>query len=119
MTGPFNLSAMTTAVCLLLPLAAQAQAPRPALPDGPGKQLVDGVCTGCHQTNMITQSSGYTREDWGTLIGTMIDLKGVPDQQEGLPRAPAPLGVAVSDEGRVFVTSTQPADGFSRSISTR
>lgn len=81
MPGPFNLSAMTTAVCLLLPLAAQAQAPRPALPDGPGKQLVDGVCTGCHQTNMITQSSGYTREDWGTLIGTMIDLKGVPDQR--------------------------------------
>ena len=33
---------------------------------------------------MITQSSGYTREGWKELIGTMIDLKGVPDQQAAI-----------------------------------
>jgi len=27
------------------------------LPDGPGKALVEGACTGCHQTNMITLST--------------------------------------------------------------
>lgn len=84
MPGTLNLSAMTAALGLLFPLAAQAQAPTPALPDGPGKQFVDGVCTGCHQTNMITQSSGYTRDGWHELIGTMIDLKGVPDQQSAI-----------------------------------
>ena len=57
MPGSLNLSTMTAAVCLLVPLSAHAQAPSPGLPDGPGKQLVEGVCTGCHQTNMITQSS--------------------------------------------------------------
>ena len=67
-----------------VPLAAQAQAPAPALPDGPAKQLVDGVCAGCHQTNMITQSLGYTREGWHELIGTMIDLRRAPDQQAAI-----------------------------------
>jgi virginiamycin B lyase len=84
MPGPLKLTTATAAVCLLFPLAAQAQAPTPALPDGPGKQLVDGLCTGCHQTNMITQSSGYTSEGWQELIGTMMDLKSVPDQQTAI-----------------------------------
>ena len=84
MLKPFTLSLMTAAVCMLAPFAAQAQGKPPALPDGAGKELVSGVCTGCHQTNMITQSSGYTREGWKELIGTMIDLSGVPDQQAAI-----------------------------------
>jgi virginiamycin B lyase len=52
------------------------------LPDGAGKELVEGVCTGCHQTNQITRSSGYTREGWAELTSTMIDLSGSPDEQE-------------------------------------
>jgi virginiamycin B lyase len=84
MPAPLKLSTMTAAVCLLLPLSAHAQAPSPTLPDGPGKNLVEGVCSGCHQTNMITQSSGYSREGWQELIGTMIDLNGVPDQKEAI-----------------------------------
>jgi virginiamycin B lyase len=51
------------------------------LPEGPGKQLVEGVCTGCHQTNQITRSSGYTREGWKELTSTMIDLSGSPEEQ--------------------------------------
>jgi virginiamycin B lyase len=69
---------------VLVPFAAQAQNPNQAaaqLPDGPGKELVEGACTGCHQTNMITQSSGYSREQWKELTGTMIDLAGDPDVQ--------------------------------------
>ncbi len=84
MPKPFTLSLMTAAVCMLAPFAAQAQGKPPALPDGAGKELVSGVCTGCHQTDMITQSSGYTREGWKELIGTMIDLSGVPDQQAAI-----------------------------------
>ena len=60
-----HVSLLTAAAFLLAaPLAAQAQGQTPALPEGTGKQLIEGVCTGCHQTNMITQSSGYTREGW-------------------------------------------------------
>ena len=51
------------------------------MPDGKGKELVSGVCSACHQTNMITQSSGYTHDGWKELVGTMIDLKPTPEQQ--------------------------------------
>jgi virginiamycin B lyase len=74
-------SLTAAALCALVPLAAQAQGQQPTLPDGAGKQLVEGICTQCHQTNMITQSSGYTRDGWKELIGTMINLASVPDQQ--------------------------------------
>jgi virginiamycin B lyase len=49
------------------------------LPAGPGKEVVQGVCTACHRTNQITRSSGYTRAGWQELIGTMIDLSGSPE----------------------------------------
>jgi virginiamycin B lyase len=67
---------------MIVPLAAQAQAP--GLPHGPGKELVKGACAGCHQINLITSSSGYTREGWNELIGTMIDLSPAPEQRAAI-----------------------------------
>jgi virginiamycin B lyase len=67
-------------VAALLPVAAWGQAS--ALPDGEGRELVETVCTGCHQTNLITRSSGYTREGWQELTATMIDLSGTPDERD-------------------------------------
>jgi virginiamycin B lyase len=68
----------------LLPLAAQSQgqSQNPALPeDGSnGKLLADGLCTLCHRTNLITNSSGYTRESWKELIDTMLDLTSAPQE---------------------------------------
>ncbi len=58
--------------------SGQAQSRNAGLPDGDGKQLVEDVCTACHRTNLITRSSGYTREDWAELTSTMIDLDGDP-----------------------------------------
>jgi virginiamycin B lyase len=66
------------AAIALIPLAAEAQGQAGGLPEGPGKDLVAGICTGCHQTDQITRSSGYSGEHWKELIGTMIDLS--PDQ---------------------------------------
>jgi virginiamycin B lyase len=48
------------------------------LPEGDGKQLVQGVCAACHETNLITRSSGYTLEGWRDLMQTMINLSGTP-----------------------------------------
>jgi len=62
----------------LLPSAALAQAD---LPEGSGKDLVASVCAACHQVSEITRSSGYTRDQWKELIGTMLDLSGTPDKQ--------------------------------------
>jgi virginiamycin B lyase len=64
--------------CGLAPLSVEAQGAPSALPDGAGKEQVEAVCTGCHQTDQIMRSSGYTREGWKDLTGTMIDLSGSP-----------------------------------------
>ena len=61
---------------MVIPFTAQGQ--QNELPDGDGKQLVEGVCTACHQVNQITRSSGYTPEGWRELIQTMINLSGTP-----------------------------------------
>ena len=70
-----------------IPASALAAAPAMpmravAMPDGPGKPLVEAVCTTCHQLNMITNSSGYSRDHWGKLISTMADLSGSPKQRD-------------------------------------
>jgi DNA-binding beta-propeller fold protein YncE len=44
-----------------------------------------------------------------------LSLTTVSGQQNDLPRAPAPFGVAVSNEGEVFVTHVDPADSPARS----
>ena len=61
---------------MMASLAAQGQPVQ--LPEGEGKQLVQGVCTACHDTNEIMRSSGYTREGWRELIQTMINLSETP-----------------------------------------
>jgi virginiamycin B lyase len=60
----------------VFPLTAQGQPAQ--LPDGDGKQIVQSACASCHETNLITRSSGYSREGWRELILTMIDLSGTP-----------------------------------------
>jgi len=84
MSKPLAVSFLIAAVAAAVPFAVQAQAPgRPGmLPEGPGKAMVEGTCTACHQTNMITRSSGYTRDQWKELFGTMIDLSASPAEQD-------------------------------------
>ena len=73
---------LAVSVCALVPLVAQtAPAPTP-LPEGPGKALVEQVCTQCHNVNQIRNSSGYTKEHWQELIGNMADLNGSPKQRD-------------------------------------
>lgn len=69
MSRAFAASLPAVALFVLGASTADAQ-----LPDGPGKELVEGVCTACHQTNQILGSSGYTREGWQELTATMVDL---------------------------------------------
>ena len=45
-------------------------------------EVVEAVCTTCHETNQVTRSSGYTEDGWRKLIGAMIDLSGSPKQQD-------------------------------------
>lgn len=61
-------------------VVAQGSAVAAGLPDGKGRDVVDAVCTGCHDANQILRSSGYTAEGWSELTGSMIDLSGSPDE---------------------------------------
>ena len=63
-------------------VGAQAQNQVSDLPEGPGKVLVEGICTACHQTNQITRSSGYSSAGWQALFSTMVDLSASPREQQ-------------------------------------
>ena len=58
-------------LAVLLPMLAQGQS---TLPEGEGRELVQGACAACHDVNLIARSTGYTHERWGYIIDTMIDL---------------------------------------------
>jgi virginiamycin B lyase len=76
-------SALLTAAFMLvvLPAGAQEKKGPPPMPDGKAKPMVEGICASCHALQLINNSSGYTREHWQELVGTMIDLSGNKDQQ--------------------------------------
>lgn len=80
------MSRQSTVLCaasagaILFVAFAAAQSPALGLPDGPGKDLVEGTCTACHPASRITRSSGYTQEEWRELAGTMIDLSASPEE---------------------------------------
>ena len=81
------LRAASLVALLSAPSLALAQSPsgatdRAGLPDGPGKDLVQGICSGCHQVREIQRSLGYTREGWNELIASMVDMKAAPDQHK-------------------------------------
>lgn len=68
-----SVSSFSILACLA-PLAAHGQDTSSGLADAANRDLVEQVCSSCHRSNLITRSSGYTRDGWQELIGTMIDL---------------------------------------------
>lgn len=71
-------TALAAAAVAVTSTASLAQ----GLPAGDGKDLVEGVCTACHQTVEIQRSSGYTREGWTELISSMIDLSSAKPERD-------------------------------------
>ena len=61
-----------------LPIQAGGQEAAPGsqgpLPDGPGKAAVQANCVQCHGLNVIPRTWGFTKDDWGALIATMVVL---------------------------------------------
>ena len=71
-----TLRSATFLAALLVPASALA------LPEGEGRELVQGVCGSCHGTSVIERSSGYSREDWRYLTSTMLDLSNNEEGQD-------------------------------------
>jgi cytochrome c5 len=44
-----------------------------ALPDGPGRKILDNSCTVCHKLIEVTKFKGYySKENWRDIVATMI-----------------------------------------------
>src|SRR5689334_1471654 len=74
---------LAAALWALLPATALTQGRRGApvtLPEGPGKDIVQGVCSQCHSLALIT-NDGYSRDEWPRIFGTMIEL---PNDQKNI-----------------------------------
>ena len=58
--------------------AAMAAVVAPALaqnlPNGNGREMVEMICSGCHDLSPITDAAGFSREDWETVVKSMIDM---------------------------------------------
>jgi len=104
-----SLTLAAVSVVAAIPSAGFPQGRRNApvtLPDGPGKDIVEGVCGHCHSLSLIT-NDGYTREEWPRIFGTMIDL---PKAQADLvadylathfPEKPKPPAVLIAGPAKV------------------
>ena len=68
---------LVVAACAVAPFTAGAQ----GLPEGKAKRVVEGMCASCHSLQLIQNSSGYSREHWQELVGTMVDLSENPQQR--------------------------------------
>ncbi|HXE27501.1 MAG TPA: hypothetical protein VN656_03255 [Stellaceae bacterium] len=106
-------------------LFASAQAPtpqqQPQLPDGPGKDIVQQSCAGCHSLGRFT-NSGYSPEEWKTVIAMMRNVGAPlsPDQvpvvtaylAKNFPAKPAPQPDVIAGPVKVsFKEWTVPTPG--------
>jgi len=52
------------------------------LPKGNGKEVVETVCGGCHDLTPITESVGFSREDWDMVVQSMIAMGAMIKPEE-------------------------------------
>jgi len=73
------LSAAAAGAAALAVVIAPASAQ--SLPNGNGKELVERVCSACHDLSPITDH-GFSRADWEAVIANMNDMGAMipPDQ---------------------------------------
>jgi virginiamycin B lyase len=73
-----SLRKIVAATVVLSGAAAAGVALAPALaqtlPNGNGKDVVERICTACHDLSPITDSIGFSRTDWETVIKAMVDM---------------------------------------------
>src|SRR2546429_255629 len=82
-------------LCSVLPAWAQKE-----MPDASGKALVDAQCNSCHALTART-GSGYTPEDWKTVMRMMIN--------HGVNIAPDQLGPMTDYLAKTFPVTGRPA----------
>lgn len=71
-------SSRRTAICtlsvylgLILAAAPFAAGQDDELPEGPGKKIVQGVCSQCHEIEMVT-TQNFTKDQWSHTVDLMV-----------------------------------------------
>jgi virginiamycin B lyase len=109
-----GLSIAIVIVCVAS-VAGRAQGPgRPrgtevSLPEGPGREQVQGMCATCHPLSNIPNSRGYSAQGWDDLIAGMIVM--TPPMKKPIieylgahfPRKPGPETVIVPGAATVSI----------------
>ena len=67
-TATIIMSGAAALTALLAPAFAQN------LPNGNGREMVETICSGCHDLSPITDAVGFSRQDWETVVKSMIDM---------------------------------------------
>jgi len=55
----------------------------PRMPEGPNRELVARICTGCHDLSNLLATAGRTRQAWDGKIDDMVfyGMKITPEQR--------------------------------------
>jgi cytochrome c5 len=63
--------------------AATAAAAAADLPEGRGKQILNGACTSCHDLREVTKFRGYyDRAQWRDIVVTMVEYGAPVDKTD-------------------------------------
>ena len=58
-------------LCLVLTASPQTTSENPQLPVGPGKELVQDVCSKCHAIEIVT-TKRFSKDQWGQVVDLMV-----------------------------------------------
>ena len=97
--------AVAAGLLVTMPVASRAQS---ELPDGPGKDVVQRMCTTCHSLSVVT-GQRMIKDHWQTQVDDMVGrgAKGTPDEVSLVVNyLAANFGASASAETR---TAAQPA----------
>jgi cytochrome c5 len=62
--------------------AAVQEAQQPALPDGPGKAILERACSNCHGLDVVTKYNLPTRNEYADIVSSMIGAGAIVSKQE-------------------------------------
>lgn len=69
---PTKLTFCLFAACCLLASRVQAAPTAPQLPEGPGKEAVQRICSGCHAPEIV-MGRHETKDGWAQIVGSMVE----------------------------------------------
>lgn len=125
MTGFRNSASVAAGMWIAASLSTQALAQAPVqpseLPEGPGKQIIETACMGCHEPRRI-QNTNYSPEEWRQVIAMMVNFGApVPKDQiatltdyliKTFPERPKPAPVLLPGPLQVSIKEWDvPTDG--------